>query len=228
MSGARGRRAGCRRWLLLLVVAGLLGGCQTRPAASPPTSTAATGKEQPPPIRFAGQKGTRTDPFLLAGGLTVFTAEHRGHGTFKVEVLTKDGKPQRVLFLVTGRYRGSTGRGLRGGIYRLAVSAGTPWKVKIAQPRGRAGAALPQQYQGVSDALVGPFRVERDVRVDLEHEGQGDVTVELVSDQGPSLYYLVDDSGRLKASRTAVGLEPGNYYLNIEARRTWRVALHPG
>ena len=52
--------------------------------------------------------------------------------------------------------------------------------------------------------------------------------MELVSDQGPSLYFLVEDSGRFTASRTAVGLEPGNYYLNIEARWSWRLTLHPG
>jgi hypothetical protein len=73
-----------------------------------------------------------------------------------------------------------------------------------------------------------PFRVDGDVRVEVEHKGQGDVTVELLSDQGPSLYFLVEDSGRFTASRTAVGLEPGNYYLNIEARWSWRLTLHPG
>jgi hypothetical protein len=83
--------------------------------------------------------------------------------------LTKDGEPQRILFLATGRYSGSTGIGLRGGIYRLAVAAGT---LTITQPRGRAGAALPQRYQGASDALVGPFRIDRNVRVDVEHKGR--------------------------------------------------------
>jgi hypothetical protein len=228
VNDGRGRLTGCRRWLLLLALAGLLGGCQARPAAGPQPPPAATGRQQPLPIRFAGQKATRMEPFLLAGGLTVFTAEHRGRGTFKIEVLTKDGEPQRILFLATGRYSGSTGIGLRGGIYRLAVAAGMPWKVKITQPRGRAGAALPQRYQGASDALVGPFRIDRNVRVDVEQEGQGDVTVELVSDQGPSLCFPVEESGHFKASRTAMGLEPGNYYLNIEARRTWRLVLHPG
>ena len=64
--------------------------------------------------------------------------------------------------------------------------------------------------------------------MEVEHKGQGDVTVELLSDQGPSLYFLVEDSGRFTASRTAVGLEPGNYYLNVEARWSWRLTLHPG
>ena len=150
-------------------------GCSAaaRPAQPPaPTSTRGHWQAAAAPIRLAGQKATRTEPFLLAGGLTVFTAEHRGRGTFKIEVLTKDGEPQRILFLATGRYSGSTGIGLRGGIYRLAVAAGTPWKVTITQPRGRAGAALPQRYQGASDALVGPFRIDRNVRVDVEHEGR--------------------------------------------------------
>jgi hypothetical protein len=34
--------------------------------------------------------------------------------------------------------------------------------------------------------------------------------VKLVSDQGPSLYFLVEDFGHFKASRTAAGLEPGS------------------
>jgi hypothetical protein len=226
--GSRRRPGEARRRLLLLVVIGALAGCQTPTGANPPSTTAAAGKHQPAPIRFSGQEATtRTDPFLLAGGLAVFTGEHRGRGSFRVEILDEQGKPQRILFLSTGRYRGSTGLGLRGGIYRLAVAAGTPWKVEIAQPRGQAGAVLPQQYRGASDALVGPFRVDGDVRVEVEHDGQGDLSVELLSDQGPSLYFLVEESGRFTTSRTAAGLDPGNYYLNVEASRTWRLALHP-
>jgi hypothetical protein len=220
------RRPRVRRWQLLLVVAGLLAGCQTAPDAGPPSTTAAAGRHQPSPIRFSGQKATRTGPFLLAGGLTVFTGEHRGRGRFRVEVLNEQGRPQRVLFLATGRYLGSTGLSLGSGIHRLAVVAGAPWKVEITQPRGQAGAALPQRYHGDSDALVGPFRVDGDVRVEVEHDGQGDLSVELLSDQGP-LYFLVEDSGRFTTSRMAADLEPGGYYLNVEASQTWRLALHP-
>ena len=211
--------------LLLLLLIGLLAGCQTTTGSNPPSTTAAAGRHQPTPIRLSGQKTTRTEPFLLAGGLTVFTGRHPGRGSFRVEVLTKQGEPQRVLFLSTGRYRGSTGLGLSGGIYRLEVAADGPWRVEITQPRGRAGAALPKRYRGASDALVGPFRVDGDVQVEAEHDGQGDLSVELLSDQGPSLYFLVEGSGRFRASRTAAGLEPGNYYLNIEARQPWRLAL---
>jgi|SRR5829696_3912035 hypothetical protein len=224
----RSRRGGPRRRLLLLVVAGLLAGCQASPAARPATSTVAAGGHQPAPIRFSGQKATTTEPFLLAGGLTVFDGEHQGRGSFRVEVLNEEGDPQRVLFLTTGRYRGSTGLGLQGGIYRLSVVAGTSWKVEITQPRGQAGATLPKRYQGAGDALVGPFRVDRNVQVEVEHDGEGDLSVELLSDQGPSLYFLIEDSGRFKASRTAVGLEPGNYYLKIEATRRWRLDLKAG
>lgn len=211
--------------LLLLLLIGLLAGCQTTTGSNPPSTTAAAGRHQPTPIRLSGQKTTRTEPFLLAGGLTVFTGQYRGQGSFRVEVLTNQGEPQRVLFLSTGRYRGSTGLGLSGGIYRLEVAADGPWRVEITQPRGRAGAALPQRYRGASDALVGPFRVDGDVQVEAEHDGQGDLSVELLSDQGPSLYFLVEGSGRFRASRTAAGLEPGNYYLNIEARQPWRLTL---
>jgi hypothetical protein len=222
------RRVGARRWLLLLVVAGSLAGCQANPGAGPSTSSVATGKHQPSPIRLSGQKATRTEPFLLAGGLTVFTGEHRGRGSFRVEILNEVDEPQRVLFLSTGRYRGSTGLGMRGGIYWLAVAARTPWQVEITQPRGQVGAALPQQYQGISDALVGPFHVDGDVDVEVEHEGQGDLTVELLSDQGPSLYFLVEDSGPLETSRRAAGLQPGNYYLKVEATRSWKLILQRG
>ena len=229
MSHRSGRPASPGPWLVPLVaVVALLGGCQARPEAGPPAPTSAAGKRQPPPMRFAGHKPTRTEPILLAGGLTVFTAEHRGRGGFRVEILNRDDRPQRILFLATGRYHGSTGLGLPGGIYRLAVAASTPWTVEVTQPRGRAAAALPQQYRGVDDALVGPFRVDGKLRVDVEHDGQGDVTVELLSDQGASLYFLVEESGRFRTSRTAAGLEPGDYYLNIEARQAWRLALQPG
>jgi hypothetical protein len=219
-----------RGWLVvLLVVTGVLGGCQTDRAASPPSSTALAGRHQPPPIRFSGNKTTKTGPFLVAGGLTVFTAEHRGRGSFAVEVLTHKGELNQLVFLTTGRYRGSTGLGLGGGIYRLRISASTPWKVEITQPRGRSGAALPQHYRGVSDALVGPFRVDRSVRVDLQHNGPGAVTLELLSDQEP-LYFLLTGSGRFKGSQTATNLETGAYYLNVdvEADSAWTLALYPG
>ena len=226
--GGAGRRRGRRHWLPLLAVAGLLASCQATADPNPPATTAAAGRHQPAPIRFLGQKATRTESFLLAGGLTVFTGEHRGRGSFRVEVLDEEGEPQRVLFLATGRYRGSTGLGLRGGIYRLSVAAGTSWKVEITQPRGQAGAALPQRYQGAGDALVGPFRVDRDVQVEVEHDGEGDLSVELLSDQGPSLYFLIEESGPFRASRTAAGLEPGFYYLNVEASQGWKLALQAG
>jgi hypothetical protein len=100
--------------------------------------------------------------------------------------------------------------------------------VEITQPRGQVGAALPQRYQGISDTLVGPFHVDGDVDVEVEHEGQGDLSVELLSDQGPSLYFLVEDSGPLETSRRAAGLQPGNYYLNVEATRSWKLILQPG
>lgn len=222
---SRRRPGEAPRRLLLPLLIGLLAGCQTTTGSNPPPTTATAGRHQPAPIRLSGQKATRTEPFLLAGGLTVFTGQHRGRGSFRVEVLTNQGEPQRVLFLSTGPYGGSTGLGLGGGIYRLEVAADGPWRVEITQPRGRAGAALPQRYRGASDALVGPFRVDGDVQVEAEHDGQGDLSVELLSDQGPSLYFLVEGSGRFRASRTAAGLEPGNYYLNIEARQPWRLSL---
>jgi hypothetical protein len=216
-------------WLAAVVAgAGLLGGCQAGPAADPPASTSAAGRHQPPPIRFAGRTATRTAPFLLAGGLIVVTAEHRGAGPFKVQILNRQGAPQRVLFLVNGRYRGSTGLGLSGGIYRLAVAGATPWKVEIDQPRGRPAAALPQQYRGVGDALVGPFQADGDLLVDVEQDGQDDITVELLSDQGPSLYFLLEDSGPLRTARTARDLQPGGYYLRVEATQPWRLRLHAG
>jgi hypothetical protein len=215
-------------WLaVLLVMTGVLGGCQTHRAATPPSSTAVEGRHQPPSIRFSGNKTTKTGPFLLAGGLTVFTAEHGGRGSFEVEVLSYEGELDQIVFLATGRYSGSTGLGLGGGIHRLRISASRPWKVAITQPRGRSGAALPQHYRGVSDTLIGPFRVDRNVRVDLQHNGPGDVAVELLSDQEP-LYFLLSGSGRFKGSQTATDLETGAYYLNVEADSAWTLALYPG
>jgi hypothetical protein len=216
-------------WLAaLLLVTGLLGSCSPDRAASPASSTAAAGRHQPPPIRFSGHKTTKTEAFLLAGGLTVFTAEHGGRGSFNVEVLTSKGALKRMLFLATGRYGGSTGLGLSGGIYRLGISASGPWKVAITQPRGRSGAVLPQRYGGGSDALIGPFRVDRSFRADIRHNGPGDISVELLSDEGPSLYFLILESGRFRGSRTATNLETGDYYLNVETDWAWDLALYPG
>ena len=226
MSGRR-RLAPARKWLpALLVAAALLGGCQAGRVSGPPASTSPAGRHQPPPIRFTGRTSTTTEPFLLAGGLIMVRAEHRGSGGFKVQILDKEGAPQRVLFLATGRYRGSTGLGLGGGIYRLAISGATPWKVEIDQPRGRAGAVLPQRYRGAGDALVGPFQADGNLAVDVEHDGQGDITIELLSDQGSSLYFLLEDTGPARTSRTAGDLEPGSYYLRVEAAAPWRLRLH--
>jgi hypothetical protein len=157
----------------------------------------------------------------------VFTAEHGGRGSFNVEVLTHKGEVMETLFLATGRYGGSTGLGLNGGIYRLRISASGPWKVAIIQPRGRSGAVLPQRYRGRSDALIGPFRVDRNVRVDIQHNGSGDISVELLSDEGSSLYFLLSESGRFRGSRTAPDLESDDYYLNVEAGSAWTLALYP-
>jgi hypothetical protein len=230
MSGRPRRQARHRSWLaaLLVAAAALAGGCQTSPATAPPATAAPAGQHQPDPIRFAGRRSTTTEPFLLAGGLIAVSAEHRGSGGFRVEILNQKGAPQRVLFLATGRYRGSTGMGLSGGIYRLAVSGATPWTVRIDQPRGRAGAALPQRYRGSGDALVGPFQAGGNLVVDTEHHGQGDITVELLGDQGNSLYFLLEETGPVRTSRTAEDLQPGGYYLKVEATQPWRLRLRAG
>lgn len=229
MSGRPRRQARRRSWpAALLIAAALVGGCQSGPASDPPATTAAAGRHQPDPIRFAGRGATTTKPFLLAGGLIVVSAEHPGSGRFRVEILNRQGHPQRVLFLATGRYRGSTGMGLGGGIYRLAVSAATPWTVRIDQPRGRAGAALPQQYRGAGDALVGPFQAGGNLVADVEHDGQGDITIELLSDQGNSLYFLLEDTGPVRTSQTAEDLQPGGYYLKVEAAQPWKLRLRAG
>jgi hypothetical protein len=213
--------------LLLLV---LLGGCHTGRPADPAARTPAPtgGQHQPAPIRFSGQTSTTTQPFLLAGGLVVASAEHAGGGRFRVEILNQQSHPQRVLFLATGRYQGSTGVGLRGGIYRLAVAGTTPWKVKIDQPRGRAAAALPQQYRGRDDALVGPFQAGGRLVVDVEQDGQGDISIELLSDAGASQYFLLEDNGPLRTSRVAEDLQAGAYYLRVEATGPFRLGLRRG
>lgn len=222
------RRRG--RLPVVVLALALLGGCHTgRPAdRAAPAPVPAAGRHQPAPISFTGRTSTTTRPFLLAGGLVVASAEHRGSGGFKVEVLNQQGHPQRVLFLATGRYRGSTGIGLRGGIYRLAVSGTTPWKVRIDQPRGRAATTLPQQYPGSGDALVGPFQAGGRLVVDVEQDRPGDISIELLSDTGASLYFLLEDDGPLRASRAAEGLQTGGYYLRVEATRAWTLQLHGG
>jgi hypothetical protein len=227
MSERRRRLAPGRTWVAaMLVAAGLLGGCQAGRGSDPPASTSPGGRYQPPPIRFAGRTSTTTKPFLLAGGLIVVSAEHWGSGGFKVEILDRKGAPQRVLFLATGRYRGSTGFGLSGGIYRLAISGTTPWKVEVDQPRGREESALPQRYRGAGDTLVGPFQAEGDIAVDVEHDGQGDITIELLDEEGSSLYFVLEDTGPVRTSRTVKDLAPGGYYLRVEAA-AWRLRLHP-
>jgi len=222
------RRRG--RLPVLLLALALLGGCHTGQPAdrSAPAPAPTAGQHQPAPIRFTGRTSTTTRPFLLAGGLIVASAEQAGAGRFKVEVLNQQGHPQRVLFLASGRYRGSTGVGLRGGIYRLAVSGTTPWKVRIDQPRGRAAAPLPQQYRRSGDALVGPFQAGGRLVVEVEQNRPGDISIELLSDTGASLYFLLEDNGPLRTSRAAEGLHTGGYYLRVEAAQAWRLQLHGG
>ena len=221
-----GRRGG--RLPALLLALAILGGCHTGRPAGPAAPAPTGGQHQPAPIRVTGRTSTTTRPFLLAGGLVVASAEHAGAGGFKVEVLNQQGHAQRVLFLATGRYHGSTGVGLRGGIYRLAVSGTTPWMVRIDQPRGLAAAALPQQYRGTDDALVGPFQAGGRMVVDVEQDGRGDIGIELLSDKGASLYFLLEDSGPLRTSRAAEDLQAGAYYLRVEATGPWKLRLRGG
>jgi hypothetical protein len=187
---------------------------------------ATTGVEyQPAAIVFKGHGRTRTTPFLLVGGLTVFTGAHHGGGSFSAEIFDQRGRPQRLLFLADGPYRGSLGLGLNGGIYRLMVAASTPWRVTITQPRQIAAAALPQRYQGGSDMLVGPFHASGSVVVEIGSGGSRDISVELVNADGSSLYWLVQESGGFHGSRTAANLQDGDYYLNVGAGGLWTVSL---
>lgn len=184
-------------------------------------------EHQPAPIVFRGHSRTRTTPFLLVGGLTIFTGAHHGGGSFSAEIFDQRGRPQRLLFLANGPYRGSVGLGLTGGIYRLMVAASTPWSVTITQPRHIAGAALPQRYQGGSDMLVGPFHADGSVVVEIGSGGSSDISVELVNADGSSLYWLVHESGGFHGSRTAANLQDGDYYLNVGAGGPWTVSLRP-
>lgn len=56
---------------------------------------------------------------------------------------------------------------------------------------------------------------------DVEHHGREDITLELLSDQGASLYFLLEDSGPLQTSRAAQDLQAGGYYLKVEATQAW-------
>ncbi len=229
------RRSPSRRWLvggivvtavILAALGGLLaaGHEEKTPTTGPATVPVAPARS-PAPIRFAGRGQTTTAPFPVVTGLIVVTAIHGGDKTFTVELLSNQGRMQRLAMTAPGQYEGSVGFGLPTGVYKLRIQANGPWNVVINQPRNAPAVALPKSYAGGSGKLVGPFRVSGGVRLTASYRGSGNFVVELLNEQGQSQLFLLDEIGRFEGSRVVPDLPDGAYYLNVDADAPWAVSL---
>jgi hypothetical protein len=95
--------------------------------------------EQPRPDEAAGKpleaagKGPNVTRFVtLPAGLSVFKANHRGDGIFRVKIVDHEGRAIEQVVGVIGAYEGSKAVKIeQEGIYLVTVSANGEWTLKV-------------------------------------------------------------------------------------------------
>ena len=84
------------------------------------------------PLEFRGT-GPNVSRFVtLPKGISVFTINHKGDSSFRVKILTSEGKYVEQVVGVIGAYSGSKAITLEeDGVYLLNVSGNGEWSVKV-------------------------------------------------------------------------------------------------
>ena len=84
------------------------------------------------PTKFEG-KGYKTTPMVrLDRGVTTFKTNHKGQGTFKAQLMDKDGRPVGPVASSRGRHNGTKPMVIPAdGLYFLNISADGDWVVDI-------------------------------------------------------------------------------------------------
>jgi len=191
------------------------------------TTTLPSSEQAAPPIRFSGTGQTATQPFALAGGLNLFTAQCTCQGNFIVEVDSASGSEVDLPVNVIGSFSGTYGDGLAQGSYVLSVTADGPWSVVVTQPRNVPPAALPQTYGGSGEQVVGPFAAGTGVRVQAQNTATrgGNFILKILGSDGSLQGLPVNAIGSFDGSAISSDLTGGPYWLAVDSDGTWSVTL---
>jgi len=203
--------------LAVLVAVLLLSGCNS--VVDPGPGTAAPIPE-PDPIRFTGTGDHATGVFQLTGGLAVFEFLHQGTSNFIVW-LYNSATGDRTALLVNeiGDYLGETAEGLESGSYLLNIRADGSWAVRITQPRPTSGAALPVNWTGQGDLVVGPVDLPRGlVRFQLQYDGESNFIVEV--------YHFTSTGWREALVVNTIGTYSGSQVVEIRTAGLYYVCVH--
>jgi hypothetical protein len=186
-----------------------------RATTSPPTAA--------PAKRFNGRGDSRTPPFDLVGGMTIFRSTHQGTELFVLRLFDSKGQQIRVLANQTGKYDGSIGVGAPAGAFTIEITADGPWSITVEQPRPTSGEALPAATEQRGQQVVGAFAGGGDVRFTFTHDGQSIFTVTLFDNEGNATAILVSETGAYDNS--VVASAPPIFYLVVDADGSWSAAM---
>jgi len=176
---------------------------------------------------LSGTGQTATQPFSIAGGLTIFAAQCSCRANFAVEIDNATGSRVDIPINVIGSYNGAVAEGLPQGNYVLNITADAPWTVTVSQPRDAAGAALPQTYSGTGQQVVGAFSAGASVRMQSQNTATngGNFSVEILSSDGSLRDVPFNAIGSFSGSAISNDLSGGPYWLNVDSDGNWTITV---
>jgi hypothetical protein len=193
----------------------------------PPTTTTTLPQQAAAPINLSGDGQMATQPFPVAGGLTIFTSQCSCQGNFSVELDDSSGQQVALLANVIGAYNGAIAEGLTPGNYILNVDADSSWTVTVTQPRNIAPVSLPHTYTGTGDQVEGPFSANLAVEVQAQNvsTGGGNFSVTVLANDGREEALPFNAIGSDSGSTISNDLNGGPYWLNIGSDGNWTITI---
>lgn len=185
---------------------------------SPATATGAAAKA----IVLTGS-GSDVRTVKLTRDPVVFKFSHSGSSNFIVQM--KGRGADELLANEIGAYKGETALPrVRGGRYRIGVEADGDWKLRITQPSGSGGRAIPGTFKG-SGAEVLRVRVRSAPGIlQASNVGDSNFIVYLIgrgSLADRSEVLLVNEIGPWSGRQLLDELPRGSYLLSVYAVGKW-------
>lgn len=208
---------------------------QPPPAEPPPPPPA---KPPPPPSPAAPRpvvlrgSGARVLPVRLrADTPAVVAGTHRGSSNFAVELVSRSGGLEELLFNDIGNYAGETAwEEAAAGRYRARITADGSWVIRFTQPvpTGRAK-PVPGTIRGRGADVV-PIQAAQDLQpvVTGRHRGESNFAVTLIGygdTSGTEL--LFNEIGTFRGETLIDDMPEGSYLLEVAADGPWTIRFTP-
>jgi hypothetical protein len=185
----------------------------------------------PPPVTLTGTGAGTTDSVDFPTGVAVVTMNHSGQGQFRVFLRNPDQSIDRLVGSGKGTWKGSTGLDINSaGSYTFSVEADGDWQVDVLWPTPETApvAEVPFEYSGTGDQAVYFVIVRTGVHsVSIDHDGDGNYSVETMSSEGRRYIDKFHGTGRSSATQQFEVRDKAFEFLlfNIEASGNWTIRV---